>query len=62
MEFTRNDVETAAGPVEWFTGNVYIDAVAVAVVLSARECEQCPLHARGANGLAHSIRTGKRSS
>ena len=29
MEFTRNDVETAAGPVEWFTGNVYIDAVAV---------------------------------
>ena len=29
MEFTRNDVETAAGPAEWFTGNVYIDAVAV---------------------------------
>ena len=29
MEFTRNDVETAAGPAEWFTGNVYIDAEAV---------------------------------
>jgi quercetin dioxygenase-like cupin family protein len=29
MEFTRNGAETAAGPAEWFTGNVYIDTVAV---------------------------------
>ena len=29
MEFTRNDVETATGPAEWFTGKVYLDAVAV---------------------------------
>lgn len=28
MEITRNSVETAAGPSEWFTGNVYIDAIA----------------------------------
>ena len=28
MEITRNTVETAAGPSEWFTGTVYIDAVA----------------------------------
>ena len=28
MEVTRNDVETKAGPSEWFTGVVYIDAVA----------------------------------
>ena len=28
MQITRNDVETAAGPSEWFTGAVYIDSVA----------------------------------
>jgi quercetin dioxygenase-like cupin family protein len=28
MEITRNSIETMAGPSDWFTGNVYIDAVA----------------------------------
>ena len=28
MQITRNSVETIAGPAEWFTGNVYVDAVA----------------------------------
>jgi quercetin dioxygenase-like cupin family protein len=28
MQITRNSGETAAGPSEWFTGAVYIDAVA----------------------------------
>ena len=28
MQITRNSVETAAGPSEWFTGTVYIDTVA----------------------------------
>jgi hypothetical protein len=28
MQITRNAVETMAGPSEWFTGAVYIDAVA----------------------------------
>jgi quercetin dioxygenase-like cupin family protein len=28
MLLTRNSVETAAGPTDWFTGSVYIDAVA----------------------------------
>ena len=28
MEITRNSVDTAAGPEDWFTGSVYIDAVA----------------------------------
>src|SRR5207249_313136 len=28
MQITRNGIETAAGPSEWFTGGVYIDAVA----------------------------------
>ena len=28
MQITRNDVETAAGPAEWFTGQVFLDTVA----------------------------------
>ena len=28
MEITRNALDTVAGPSEWFTGTVYIDAVA----------------------------------
>jgi len=28
MQITRNAIETAAGPSEWFTGAVYVDAVA----------------------------------
>ena len=28
MEITRNSLETTVGPSEWFTGAVYIDAVA----------------------------------
>jgi quercetin dioxygenase-like cupin family protein len=29
MQITKNNVETASGPSEWFTGVVYVDAVAV---------------------------------
>ncbi len=29
MQITRNSVETAAGPGDWFTGTVHIDTVAV---------------------------------
>jgi quercetin dioxygenase-like cupin family protein len=28
MQITKNSLETAAGPSDWFTGSVYIDAVA----------------------------------
>jgi quercetin dioxygenase-like cupin family protein len=28
MEITRNSLETAVGPSDWFTGDVYIDTVA----------------------------------
>jgi quercetin dioxygenase-like cupin family protein len=28
MQITRNKLETAAGPTDWFTGSVYIDSVA----------------------------------
>jgi len=30
MQITRSSIETAAGPSDWFTGAVYIDAVAAA--------------------------------
>jgi len=29
MQITRNSTETVAGPEEWFTGNVYLDTVAI---------------------------------
>ncbi len=29
MQITRNSLDTAAGPEDWFTGAVYLDAVAV---------------------------------
>ena len=29
MQLTRNSIETTAGPREWFTGDVYLDALAV---------------------------------
>ena len=28
MQITRNSIETAAGPGEWFTGTVYLDPIA----------------------------------
>jgi quercetin dioxygenase-like cupin family protein len=28
MQITRNSLETAAGPSDWFTGSVYIDTIA----------------------------------
>jgi len=31
MQITRNSVDTVAGPAEWFTGSVFIDAVAAPV-------------------------------
>ena len=30
MQITRNSLETATGPADWFTGTVYIDSVATA--------------------------------
>ena len=29
MEITRNSMDTMTGPADWFTGSVYVDAVAV---------------------------------
>jgi quercetin dioxygenase-like cupin family protein len=30
VEITRNELETAAGPTDWFTGSVFIDTIAAA--------------------------------
>ena len=30
MQITRRSVDTAKGPADWFTGDVYIDSVAAA--------------------------------
>jgi quercetin dioxygenase-like cupin family protein len=29
MQITKNGIDTAAGPSDWFTGTVYVDAVAI---------------------------------
>jgi quercetin dioxygenase-like cupin family protein len=34
MQITRNSLETAVSPDEWFTGNVYVDTVATAAEAS----------------------------
>ncbi len=34
MQISRNSLETAAGPRDWFTGDVYIDTVATAAAPS----------------------------
>ena len=53
MQITRNGLDTAAGPEDWFTGSVYIDAVATPSADSRAEREQRPLHARRPHRLAH---------
>ena len=30
MQVTRSSIDTAKGPADWFTGDVYIDSVAAA--------------------------------
>ena len=53
MQITRSSIETTTGPAEWFTGSVYLDAVAAPTAALTRAGEQRPLHARRAHGLAH---------
>ena len=53
MQITRNSLDTAAGPEDWFTGSVYVDTVAAPSDGSRLQREQRPLHARRAHRLAH---------
>jgi hypothetical protein len=53
MQITRSSIDTQKGPADWFTGDVFIDAVAgacrhVDIRLRAR-----PLHTPRMDGLAH---------
>ena len=34
MQITRSSIETARGPADWFTGDVYIDAIAAPSTIS----------------------------
>ena len=53
MQITRSSVDTQKGPADWFTGDVYIDAVAApAGDLDFRRRERA-LHARRAHRVAH---------
>ena len=53
MQITRNHIDTQKGPAEWFTGDVYIDAVAAPEATSTFAAAGGPLHARRAHRLAH---------
>ena len=53
MQITRSSIDTQKGPADWFTGDVYIDAVAApAGDLDLRRRARA-LHARRAHRLAH---------
>ena len=51
MQITRSSVDTAKGPADWFTGDVYLDAVAAATC-SLRAERHGALHAGRADPLA----------
>ena len=53
MQITRSSVETQKGPADWFTGEVYIDAIAAPAGTSNLRCGQRPLHPRRPDRLAH---------
>jgi quercetin dioxygenase-like cupin family protein len=61
MQVTKNGIDTAAGPSDWFSGAVYIDAVASpsgASRLTASSVHFTP----GARTAWHSTRTARRST
>ena len=61
MQMTRNSNETMAGPGEWFTGAVYIDAVATPSGQSQlRQAASTSRRAPGPRGTP--IRTGRPST
>jgi hypothetical protein len=52
MQITRSSIDTQKGPADWFTGDVYIDAVAAPAGSSTFARRRGALHAR-AHRLAH---------
>ena len=58
MQTTRNSQDSNPGPTDWFTGNVYIDAIATTLTAVARRRRQRPFHPGRAHRVAHpSLRT-----
>ena len=53
MQITRSSVDTQKGPADWFTGDVYIDAVAAPAGDVHVRRRARALHARRAHRLAH---------
>jgi quercetin dioxygenase-like cupin family protein len=53
MQITRSSIETQKGPAAWFTGDVYIDAVAAPAGTSTFAAARCALHAWRADRVAH---------
>jgi GNAT superfamily N-acetyltransferase len=51
MQISRNSLDTAKGPAEWFTGDVYIDTIAAPAGTSTFAAAQCPLHPRHARSV-----------
>jgi hypothetical protein len=51
MQITRNNNETTGGASEWFTGAVYVDAIATPTY-GSRLSEQRPLHTWCAHSVA----------
>jgi quercetin dioxygenase-like cupin family protein len=58
MQMTRNSIATAPGPSEWFTGTVYIDAVA-APLSSSRVSASCVHFTPGARTAWHTHPNGQ---
>ena len=53
MQITRSSIDTQKGPADWFTGDVYIDAVAAPAGDLDLRRRRRPLHARRPHRLAH---------
>jgi quercetin dioxygenase-like cupin family protein len=58
MQITRNNIETAAGPSDWFTGAVYIDTVA-APSTGSRVSASCVHFTPGARTAWHTHPNGQ---
>jgi hypothetical protein len=44
MQLTRTSIDTQKGPTDWFTGDVYIDAVAAPAGSSTFAAAAAPAH------------------
>ena len=53
MQITRSTIDTMHGPSDWFTGSVWVDAVAMPSDASRLGREQRPFHPGRTHRLAH---------